>query len=218
MSAISLLDGGDKRIVEIRGELGEELSHKKEFEEKYNLSKSALEQAELHAEQARTLIETFDERVEEFNERARVYETKIGELTEEVQNVTRLIDQNSLRSEDASRKIEEQRVVTETINSKVVNLENDLNQSMIVVEGANVKASNRKRELSDLQTKKDEINTRMATAPLKFPPLYLSDTAKQEYMTVTAKLEALREMEAEADASKAAVNKFIDLSKTQLVY
>jgi chromosome segregation protein len=213
MSAISLLDGGDKRIIEIRGELGEELTHKKEFEEKYNLSKSALEQAELHAEQSRTLIETFDERVDELNERARVYETKIGELTEEVHTVTRLIDQNALRSEDASRKIEEQRTVAETIKTKVVNFENDLNQSMIVVEGANVKASNRKRELTDLQTRKDEANTRMSARAAEVSSLISErDSTKQEYMTITAKLEALREMEADADASKAAVNKFIDLS------
>lgn len=214
ISAISLLDGGDKRAIELRAELGEELNHKKEIEDKYLVSKTALEQAEQNADRAQSLIDTFDEKVEEFMERSRVYEAKIADLAEEIRTVMRMTDQNTLRSEDASRKIEEQIVLSQNLNTKVVTLENELNQSMIVVEGASVKVSNRKRELSDIQGRKDEISERMSQRTAEVTNLISErDGSKQEFMTINAKLEALREMEQDDLNSRNAVNKFIDLSE-----
>lgn len=213
VSAISLSEGGDKRIIEIRSELAEEKSHRDSFEETYRVSKSALEQAELMAEQAQNLIETFDDRVFEFNENKRVFENKINDLSEELRNLERLTDQNSLRQETSGKNLEELTQIAHNLKVKISSQDDELSQTMIVVEGASLKASNRKRELDELGSEKELVNSRMSERASEVTGLIATrDEAKQEYMSLSARLEALNEINEQSLESKKAANKFVEVS------
>ena len=153
--------------------------------------------------------------MEEFHEKTRVYESKAEALAEEVRNVGRLIDQNSLRCEDAQRKILENKEDYDLIKTKVVTIENELNQSLIVVEGANLKLANRQRELDDLQNKRELISERMTERSAEVADILADkDRSKQESMKSKARLEALEEIEKTEISSKNAMNKFISLSES----
>lgn len=213
-SAMDLIENGDKRSVDIRSELEEEQALLSEFSEKYEQAKLKLEQAEIEAGSAKEIIETFDERVEEFSERTRIFESKLAELTKELRHLDRLEDQNALRQEAQKEKNDEISSELEGMSERIAEFDNELSKAMMVVEGASVKVSNRKRELSELQSQKDELTHRMSERSSSVSEVVSErDSSKQNLMNFRAKLEALQDIEADAEKGRSSSKRLVELSQ-----
>ena len=103
MSASAKVETGEKRLITIASELGEDGENLKMLESQVDGANAELAAADTDAIRLREAIEQFNDDVEQASEAAMVYKSKLDEFDDEIKNLSRMIDSNKYRVEALSR-------------------------------------------------------------------------------------------------------------------
>jgi len=199
MSASAKVETGEKRLVTIASELGEDSDNLKVLEAQVDGANAELAAAERDAIHLREAIEQFNDDVEQASEAAQVYKTKLEEFDDEIKNLARMIDSNKYRVESLNRDKERAlRSKSEQLD-RLQSMQSEIAQALTVVAGAQEKVA---AQQSGLDVEIREKHSREAAVAQRYGQMKDAntrrDTCRERYHEAKARLTSLEELVAGA--------------------
>ncbi|MEZ4744193.1 MAG: chromosome segregation protein SMC [Bdellovibrionota bacterium] len=197
INANHLLENGDERLSQLDGEITEEGDALKELEQRVEEKTLELSKADEQAQQLKDQLETFQYEMEMAAEEAQVFSNKIDEFEDELKNLDRLIESNKLRQESIERDFSNSERNKNKIKDQLINAESELSQTLILVDSAQVKVSNKRKGLDAELNEKNSRENAITQRNQKIKDLsHKRDILKEEYLNTRAKLTSLQDLEA----------------------
>ena len=159
ISTDTALEGAIKREASLGSEIDEETKSLETFNERHIKLEEEYKKAKDITENAESILEEFQARVDGFLEEELVLEGKLDDLKEEALHVDRDIEAAKLRLEASQSQVGDFKEEKKSFNNKLMTLENEHSQVLILVDSATVKLKNKENELEARllqQTKLDE--------------------------------------------------------------
>jgi chromosome segregation protein len=195
-SALKTLEGGQRRMLELDTQIGEEQENLKALETSVETKTTDFDRLSTELERLKDMIESFQDEVDSVEEAAQVFQNRSQDLEDEVRNLEHLLESNRLRCESIERDRKRLLIEFQTYNERKEALDNNVRSLTEKTEEARALLNDRQSGLDqELQMKQDlELNVQRREQWMR-ESSKLRDQHKEAYLTARAKLKSLEELE-----------------------
>ncbi|RYZ50549.1 MAG: hypothetical protein EOP07_22760, partial [Proteobacteria bacterium] len=191
-SALKTLEGGQRRMLELDTQIGEEQENLKALETSVETKTADFDRLTSELERLKDMIESFQDEVDSVEEAAQVFQNRSQDLEDEVRNLEHLLESNRLRCESIERDRKRLLIEFQTYSERKEALDANVRTLSDKTEEARALLNDRQSGLDqELQTKQDlELNVQRREQWMR-ESSKLRDQHKEAYLTARAKLKSL---------------------------
>lgn len=155
--AFKLIANGDQQISQIEEELTKEQFTVHNLESLTTKQNKELALAKAELSNCESSLEEFRYQLALFEEKERVLSNKLADLREETRNIDRIIDTNNGRIELIKKNLQKANLEKNEQIKKLIHLEDQHSQDLIVIDSAKLKADRARRDLTDCLDRKHAL-------------------------------------------------------------
>ena len=195
-SALKTLENGQRRMLELDGQIAEEQENLKTLEQSVETKSTDYDRLTGELERLKDLVESFQDEVDQVEEAAQVFQNRSQDLEDEVRNLEHLLESNRLRCESIERDRKRLLIEFQTYSERKESLDNNAKGLEEKVETARAVLNDLQSGLdNELQTKQDlELSIQRREQWMR-EASKLRDQHKETYFTARARLKSLEELE-----------------------
>ncbi len=195
-SALKSLESGQRRMLELDSQIGEEEESLKALEAAAEAKTREYDRLTGELERLKDLIESFQDEVDQVEETAQVFQNRSQDLEEEVRNLEHLLESNRLRCESIERDRKRLLIEFQTYGERKEALGLNAKGFGERIETARTLLNQKQEGLDlELQTKQDlELSTQRRELWMR-ESAGQRDQYKEAYFTARANLKSLEELE-----------------------
>ena len=154
VNAIELLETGEDRLKLFEKQIDEENKNVSTFEKQCKESDKEYHKSKKESEQASKALEKYEKQLLDIEEMFSHKEDLIQDFQEEIRGVDKLLDANKARLQHILEQTNSYRRQKEDYTKKLIVLENEHSQALILTDSAHVKVKTQQKEINSLLEQK----------------------------------------------------------------
>ena len=189
------LESSTKRIEILSEEVSGEEKALQDFNERHESLEEEYKKSKNITENAEQILEDYQSRIDNYLEQELVTENKIEELRQELLSTAKELDAAELRYDAIRSQVGDYKEEKESYSKKLMGLENEHSQVLILVDSATVKLKNKENELDARKLQQGKLEETLKKSKDDLERVYSNlETCKHKYIEASTRYNHYKDM------------------------
>lgn len=195
ISTMTSLEGGERRCSNLKNQISEDNKNLESFNERHEKLEQDYKKAKDITENADHIFEEYQTRIEAYLEQELVFDSQLEEVVQEFVLVEKKFDAAMLRLDSIKGQTHDYRQDKQVYTQKLMTLENEHSQILILVDSSHIKVKNKENELSGRELQKEQLEAKAKKNSEQQEKINSGlETSKYKYIEYSTRLNYYKEL------------------------